>query len=69
MIPIHQAISRTIKCPQCGAPSLALPSKKRVASGPNAPIIMTANAWCMVDCPRTGKKLYRAETPVEVIES
>ena len=69
MIPLHQAISKRIRCPQCGASALALPSKRRVSIGPNSPVIATANAWCMVDCPRTGKKLYRAETPVEVVES
>jgi hypothetical protein len=69
MIPIHQAISKRIKCPQCGGPAQALPSKRRVSFGPDSPIIQTAAAWCMVDCPKTGKKLYRSDTLVEVIES
>lgn len=68
MIAIGQAIGRTIKCPECGAPSKVHPSKARVGNGPDAILIQTAALWMMVECPRTGKKLYPRGTPVEIIE-
>jgi hypothetical protein len=68
MIAIGQAIGRMIKCPDCGAPSKVSPSKARVGTGPEAIEIKTAAMWMLVECPRTGKKLYPRGTPVEVID-
>jgi ssDNA-binding Zn-finger/Zn-ribbon topoisomerase 1 len=69
MIPIHQAIGQFVKCPECGAVALVRPSKARVATNqPQSAQITSAAKWCLVDCPKSGKKLYPQGTAVEVVE-
>jgi ssDNA-binding Zn-finger/Zn-ribbon topoisomerase 1 len=69
VIPIHQAIGHLVKCPECGATALVRPSKARVATNqPQSAEISSAAKWCLVDCPKSGKKLYPQGTPVEAVE-
>ncbi len=66
---IHNAIGQFIKCPECGTVALVRPSKARVAMGqPQSAPIASAARWCLVDCPKTGKKLYPSNAAVEVVE-
>jgi hypothetical protein len=69
VIPIHQAIGQFVKCPECGATALVRPSRARVAANqPQSAPIVSAAKWHLVDCPKSGKKLYPQGTPVEVVE-
>jgi hypothetical protein len=74
MIPIREAVGRTIACPivsgksACGKPAAVGHSAGRVLPGPqDSEPIRTARTWYKVDCPRCGARLYRHNTPVEVI--
>jgi hypothetical protein len=72
LIPIHQAIGKRIKCPQCGAEAAVKPAQVRFAPGVNPGHAMMTPAWYEVVCPRDGRKLYPSSGPemplVEVIE-
>jgi hypothetical protein len=70
MMLIHKAIGQFVKCPECGAVALVRPSKTRVlAHQPQSAEISSAAKWCLVDCPKSGKKLYPQGTAVEVVEA
>ena len=80
MIPLSEAVGRTIRCPDegCGAPARVEPSRDRPAgpgglpappgTAPPANVVAQRMLWAIVRCPRTGGKLFAANTMVEVLD-
>lgn len=69
MIRISEAVGRQIACPDnhCGHAAPVRHSTDRVSEKGDGEPIDTAHLWYLVDCPRSGRKLYRAHTMVEVV--
>lgn len=70
-VPIRDALGRQIKCPapNCGHPVEVIRAQGRVSQHPGrSEPILTASRYYRCDCPRSGNKLYPANTPVEVID-
>ena len=74
-IPIQDALGRLIRCPAetgkgitCGHPVEVRHAKGRVSrEGPSQPI-RTAARWYLLECGKSGNKLYKKDTPVELAE-
>ena len=69
-IPIREALGRKIRCPDnhCGHPALVQHARDRVSRAAQSAPIRTAAQWYLVECGRSGAKLYKANTMVEVVE-
>jgi hypothetical protein len=80
MIALSEAVGRTIRCPDegCGARSVVERSRDRPAgpgglpgppgTAPPANVVAQRMLWAIVRCPRTGSKLFAANTMVEVLD-
>lgn len=82
-VPIREALGRTVRCPDegCGRPSKVLASRHQAATPGGvppppwktptpggAPAVSTNKLWYLLHCPRTGPKLLRHDTMVELAD-
>lgn len=79
-VPLHAAVGLRVRCPDegCGATSAVLPPRGAAAKAGGLPPppgmaaagvgpVVQAPRWCIVQCPRTGAKLFPGHQPVEVV--
>jgi hypothetical protein len=69
VIAIKEAVGHRIKCPICGEAASVEHARQRVdMNKPHSAPIPSAHMWYLVDCKRSGKKLYKHDTKVEVVQ-
>jgi len=79
MVPLGEAIGRSIRCPDagCGAPAWVEKGRNRPAGPGGMPPppgaapsdqVVAPSRWCLVICPRTGAKSFPVEELVEVLD-